>query len=151
MLIPLFTITVVYQVLSRYIQGIPRVHWTEEFARGSLLWVVFLGAAFAFASDRHFTIEMLPGKMRPRFRAVIDLVATALIVTILVALLTGSVTNFEAGFGRVSPMSGVSLSLAYAALPVSFAIMLLQSVENFLKVIPRLSSNSSAHTEEVSA
>lgn len=147
-IVPLFTITVVYQVLSRYVPGVPRVLWTEEFARGSLVWLVFLAAAFAFAANNHFTLDLLPSKTRPLVLAIIDLVATGLVVAILVFLLIGSLTFFGAGFGRISTMSGVSLALVYAALPVSFAVMLLQAIENFLKVLPRLSRNHSAPIEE---
>lgn len=147
-IIPLFTITVVYQVLSRYVPGVPRALWTEEFARGSLVWLVFLGAAFAFAANKHFTLDLLSSKMRPLVRAIIDLVGTGLMVAILVFLLIGGISFFDAGFGRISTMSGVSLALAYAAMPVSFAIMLLQAIENFLKVLPRLSLNHSAPIEE---
>jgi len=126
----LLTIAVSYQVLGRYVEVIPRIMWTEEFARASLIWLVFLGAAFAFHEGGHFRIELLPAKLGPRVLGNIERLAQVVTVTTLVILTLGSVTFFLAGFARTSTMSGASLAWSYLAMPVSFAIMLLRSFED---------------------
>ncbi len=128
----LLTITVSYQVLSRYIAVVPRIMWTEELARAGLIWLVFLGAAFAFHEHGHFRIELLPARLGPRVLGNIERVAQVVTVATLVILTIGAITFFQAGFGRISTMSGVSLAWSYLATLVSFAVMLLRSIENFI-------------------
>lgn len=128
----LLTATVSYQVLSRYIDAVPRIMWTEELSRAGLIWLVFLGAAFAFHERAHFQIELLPVRLGARVLGNIERVAQVVTLAVLVVLVVGSLSFFTAGFGRTSTMSGVSLAWSYLAMPVSFGIMFLRSLETFI-------------------
>lgn len=50
---------VVYQILARWIEFIPRALWTEEMSRFLLIWVIFLGAAIGVRERSHFIVEVL--------------------------------------------------------------------------------------------
>ncbi|MCS2608727.1 TRAP transporter small permease [Halomonas dongshanensis] len=135
LILSVLTITVAYQVISRYVPDVPRIMWTEELARAALVWLVFLSATFAVSDDAHFKIDLLPERLHPRVRAIIDIVASFLVCITLAFLLVGSVTFFLNGFSRISTMSGVSLAWSYLALPLSFAMMLLKYIEYLIQAI----------------
>lgn len=50
---------VVYQILARWVDFIPRALWTEEISRFLLVWVIFLGAAIGVRERSHFVVEVL--------------------------------------------------------------------------------------------
>ncbi len=124
-------ISVSYQVLSRYVGGIPRLLWTEELTRAGLVWLVFLGAAFAFYEREHFFIDLLPSRLKASIRTGVDIFATFGEVVIFALLTFGAVFFLIAGISRVSTMSGTSLAWSYLAMPLSFFFMLLYSLETF--------------------
>lgn len=131
----LMTISVSYQVLSRYVDTVPRILWTEELSRAGLIWLVFLGAAFAFYEREHFRVELLSPRLGPKVLGNIEIVTQLLTFITLFIVLIGAVIFFLAGFGRTSTMSGVSLAWSYLAMPVSFSIMLSRSIEDLLDAI----------------
>lgn len=131
----LTTISVLYQVLSRYVDEVPRILWTEELSRAGLIWLVFLGAAFAFYEREHLRIELLPAAVGPKVLANIEVIAQIVTVMTFAMLTAGAVAFFAGGFGRISTMSGVSLAWSFLALPVSFAIMALRSTEDLFDAL----------------
>lgn len=148
-ILSLLTITVAYQVLSRYVSAVPRIMWTEELARAALIWLVFLGASFAYAADQHFKIDLLPQKLNARVRVAIDICASTLVLAVMALLLIGAYGYFVDGFGRTSTMSGVSLAYSYAALPITFAMMLLKAIENILTALNGKPPSETDQQEEV--
>jgi TRAP-type transport system small permease protein len=138
----LLTITVSYQVLSRYVGFVPRIMWTEELARAGLVWLVFLGAAFAFYERQHFIIDLLPSKLGASVVGNVDRLAQVVMVATLIILTLGASAFFLAGFGRTSTMSGVSLAWSYLAMPISFGVMLLRSVEDFIDAVRHPEKNT---------
>jgi TRAP-type transport system small permease protein len=128
-LLGVLTVVVSYQVFGRYVPFVPRALWTEEIARLSLEWLVFLGAALALRRNEHFVIDLIPGRFDERFRKPIQLVILAFVAVGAVVLILGGLAFAETGAGRTSTTSGISLVWAFSAIPVSGLIMLFFVVE----------------------
>lgn len=142
----LVTISVAYQVLSRYVDTIPRILWTEELSRAGLIWLVFLGATFAFYEREHFRVELLPARLGPKVLANIEIIAQIVTIITFVILTVGAVTFFISGIGRTSTMSGVSYAWSYVVMPISFTAMALRSIEDLSEALrSRSSSDSRGH------
>lgn len=123
-LLAVLTVVVSYQVLGRYLPFIPRAIWTEEISRLCLEWLVFLGAALAIRRNEHFVIDVIPSKVASRFRIPIQLIILTLLAIAAIAIMIGGFSFAETGLARTSTTSGISLTWAFASLPVAGACML---------------------------
>ncbi|WP_165962916.1 TRAP transporter small permease [Occultella glacieicola] len=123
------TVVVSYQVIGRYVPFIPRAIWTEEISRLCLEWLVFLGAALAIRRNEHFIIDVIPSRVATRFRVPIQLVILAFLALASVAIIVGGLALAETGLGRTSTTSGITLTWAFASLPVAGLCMLFFVIE----------------------
>jgi TRAP-type C4-dicarboxylate transport system permease small subunit len=91
------TITVVWQVLSRFLAQISTAYnlplliqparWTEELASFQLLWLAMLGAAYAYRNNEHLGFDYLYGKMSDAGKHRVDLVANIIVAIFAVVVL----------------------------------------------------------------
>lgn len=61
------TLAVVYEVGARYVFNRPTV-WAVDFTEYALLYITFLGAAWALRDHAHIRIEMMVERLGPRQR-----------------------------------------------------------------------------------
>ena len=59
------SVVVFLQVVLRYILDQP-FGWTEEMGRVTFLVFVMLGAALAYRDNRHFGLDILENRLRPK-------------------------------------------------------------------------------------
>ena len=75
----IFLITVVYQMLSRYM-GISAT-WTEEVSMYSFIWAVFMGAGAMVYEKRHFAFTSISDMLKnPKLKAVLSIVISILML-----------------------------------------------------------------------
>jgi C4-dicarboxylate transporter DctQ subunit len=110
--------------------------WTEELARYSMIWAVYLGASVATARAAHVRMEMLQPLVPQRAWKIVDRLQLA--VTLGFSLLVAGVgTKLVAQMhelGQQSPLLGVPMYAMYAAIPVSFALMALHLLRQLVDV-----------------
>jgi TRAP-type C4-dicarboxylate transport system permease small subunit len=111
------------QVTARYVfRDAPA--WAEEFARGALIYLTFVGAAVAVARAAHLKVDALTAKLSPTARrafAVVGHVVAILFLAIVVyqgVVLLGQLSN--------QPLVSVPISKGFffAAVPIGAALML---------------------------
>lgn len=66
------TVIVFANVVLRYIFS-ASLSWVDEAARYMFLWLIWVGADYAFANRSHLRITMIPDKMGPKARIKIEL------------------------------------------------------------------------------
>jgi TRAP-type C4-dicarboxylate transport system permease small subunit len=128
---------VVVQVTVRFVltaAGINlSVPWTEELARFTLIWMVFLGAAVGVRHSRlialEFAIRKLPGIAGIPLRYLVLLVCVG-----FYALLVSVGTDFLA-LGRTerAPVTGITRDRIYWAMPVGAGLMILNTLTLILE------------------
>jgi TRAP-type C4-dicarboxylate transport system permease small subunit len=128
-------IVVSYQVLSRYVDFVPRYLWTEEISRFCFIWVLLLGAAIAVRSGAHFTIDVLPQSLNPNLQRALEVLVLVLIGIIAVLMLFGGLRLVEIGMTRISSTSGIRLAWVFIAIPFSGFSMLVFTAERLLSVV----------------
>lgn len=75
----LFLLTVVVQMLSRYL-GIAAT-WTEDVSMYSFIWAVFMGAGAMVYEQRHFAFSSLSGALKSeRAKLLLEIVISAIIL-----------------------------------------------------------------------
>lgn len=126
------------QVVMRYVFSAPWA-WSEELARYSMVWLAMLGAALASRHAQHVAIlDLLP--LSDRGRRIL-FVVTTLISLALFAFLFWQSWNIAERVGRQTMAAlRISMSYAYAALPVGFMLMILGHLLNWLLEAPKRNS-----------
>ena len=128
-LLALMIIPVSLQILSRFIDFIPRYIWTEEASRFCLIWLIMLGATIAVRDGTHFDVDVLPTPRTPKGRAVARTfvhVAEALVALIFIAF-GWRFAMF--GWQQSSEMTGLNMLWIHAAWPFAGVCWLLFLVE----------------------
>ncbi len=111
-------------VASRYLLQQPLV-WSDELASILFLWLAMLGAVVAFRRGEHMRMTAVVGKLAPRARAVLDLVASAAAIAFLAFVVHPAIEFAQDEAFVTTPAMGLANSWRAAALPVGLGLMLL--------------------------
>ncbi|WP_416911525.1 TRAP transporter small permease [Paracoccus sp. (in: a-proteobacteria)] len=121
LLLLVLAVLVLYQSSSRYLTFLPSLLWTEEIARGLLVWVVMLGAGWAAFEGTHFRLAVLENRLG-RLYDCIGLLGTLIAGGYLV---WSAIPFSQRGMTRVSQVSGLPAVWVYLALFVGGVLILL--------------------------
>jgi TRAP-type transport system small permease protein len=99
------------QILSRYVDVVPRYIWTEEIARTCFIWIVMIGAIIAVRDGSHFDVDLLPKIESHRIEG---------LVRILTHLLMGVLAIVFVYYGYFFYEIGTRTRSAIAALPMVY-------------------------------
>jgi tripartite ATP-independent transporter DctM subunit len=114
-------------VVSRYLLHTPLI-WSDELAGVLFLWLAMLGAVIALHKGEHMRMTAIVGMMKPRMRALFDLVAVAAAVAFL-ALIAHPAYDFAADELFVTmPALEIPNVWRAAAIPVGAILMLVVGV-----------------------
>ena len=132
--------------VMRYL-GAPLI-WTEELAQALFVWLAMLAADLTLQRAGHFRIDLLPGLLPRKLQTVLDITIKLMIAALLMFLVYRGIDLIRVSHPRPLPMLDVPSSLAAAALPVGFVLMLLTTAE---QVVQRLRGGRdlAAETHEV--
>ncbi len=104
------------------------LHWTDELARFTTIWLVMLGSAVAFERGAHAAVDVLPDLLPPAAGRLVRLVAYLLSALFLAVLAWQGVALTLRTMRQVSPALGLPMGLVYLAVPVGAALMALQAL-----------------------
>ncbi|WP_028999847.1 TRAP transporter large permease [Azohydromonas australica] len=111
-------------VTSRYVFHRPLI-WSDELASVLFLWLAMLGSIVAFHRGQHMRMTAIVGKLEPRRRAFLDLVAIAAAIAFLTFVVHPAYEFAVDEVWVVTPAMGIVNSWRAAALPVGLGLMLL--------------------------
>lgn len=126
----LMLVVVSCNVFARYVLKIG-LTWAEEFSLLLFVWVVFLGSYLALRSKNHLALTFLIKKLPPRAARVGRLVILSFVGLFLCALFVGGLqfVGKVIQMDQRTPLLGISAAWAYASLPVSAGLMLLELLQ----------------------
>lgn len=128
-LLALMVAVVSWQVFSRYVLSAPSA-WTEEVARMILIWLGFLGAAYAHAEKAHLGIDLLEQSLSPERRrllaAVVNVVGAVFAILVLV-IGGGLLVQLTWALKQTTAVLGVPMASVYVVIPMSGLIITLNS------------------------
>ncbi len=114
-------------VTSRYLLQAPLV-WSDELASILFLWLAMLGAIIAFQRGEHMRMTAIVGKLEPRARAMLDLIAVAAAVAFLAFVVHPAWEFAQDEMFVTTPALELANSWRAAALPVGLGLMLVIGV-----------------------
>jgi tripartite ATP-independent transporter DctM subunit len=110
-------------VTSRYVFHQPLV-WSDELASILFLWLAMFGSVIAFQRGEHMRMTAIVGKLEPRKRALLDLVATGAGIAFL-AFVVHPAYEFAQDEAYIrTPAMDIVNSWRAAALPIGLVLML---------------------------
>lgn len=107
---------------SRIIPGLQPSAMTDEIARYLLIWVGLIGAAYASGKGMHLAIDLLPGALKGRRRALLGMVVEASVFGFALAAMGlggGWLVALSFELGQTTSSLGLPLGYVYAVLPLS--------------------------------
>ncbi|WP_088007087.1 TRAP transporter small permease [Indiicoccus explosivorum] len=132
LLMTVLVVAVFMQVVFRFVIEQP-LAWTEELGRYCLIWITFLGAGYAMATNSHIGVEFFVEKAAvPVRRVTYILSATACLVFFLLLVLEGYELAVS-GMSQSSPVLQIPMGYIYAAIPVSGVILIINLAFQFMK------------------
>lgn len=110
-------------------------NWIDEFARLSLIWMTFLGAAALIRERRHLAVDYVVGKFPPRLKMVFSVAADALILALVALLLWQVPSALEGAAVLRSPSLGIPRSVLMMAAVVSYSITTVYCLESIARTV----------------
>lgn len=145
-LVTAMTLTVVWQVLSRFLSqislrlGLPLIiepsRWTEEMASFQLGWLALLGAVYALRKYEHLGFDYIYLKMSARGRVWTDRLVHSLIAAFALVVLGygGSRLVFMTyQLQQMTPALQWPMSVIYLVIPLSGLLMALFAIESLVR------------------
>lgn len=119
-----FTGLVIYSVGMRYLFSAPPM-WGEELPKLLFVWMIFIGAGFAYFSGQNIRMTALIERVPPKPRRIIELFMHSLIVIILLVILWYTVPILQLTYRSTSLATGLSDGWTFAALPLGALLLLI--------------------------
>ena len=124
----LMTVVIFAQVVMRYLFLSPFA-WAEEVGRYLLIWISSLGAAYAARQGAHISVMFINNKFKGYTRLVVSLVIHFMVIAFsLVCLIQGVHLSFRQ-WDQLSAALRMPMTLAYFAIPFSFALIIMYTLE----------------------
>lgn len=126
----LITISVIWQVVSRYLLGNP-ASWPDEIARFSMIWIAMLGGVYVYAQGKHLAVTILPelwaGSRKGHYLQVFfHLLVVLLGVLVTIGGYIVSSSNFANG--QLSSVLHINMGYVYLSVPVAGILLVFYSV-----------------------
>ncbi|MBT2583369.1 TRAP transporter small permease [Planococcus sp. ISL-109] len=124
-------VTVVFlQVIFRFVLGSP-LAWTEELARYSLIWLTFLGAAYAMSLRAHIGMEVFVNLFRTSGKKALYIVASLASLMFFLLMVIEGYSLAMQGMSQSSPVLRIPMGAIYMVIPISGAVLIINLAARF--------------------
>jgi TRAP-type C4-dicarboxylate transport system permease small subunit len=130
------SLAILLQVFCRYVLNAP-LAWPEELAVLTFGWMIFSGAALVQGSDSHIAIDTLRRRAGKRLGQALDLVRHVAIGIAAVVLIWQGIGLASRTVRLIYPAMGISRAFLYGAVPVCFALLLVNLVRSAIAPAPK--------------
>ena len=141
-MVPAMTVIVFVQVVLRYVFLSP-LSWIEELARYLLVWISCFGAAYGVRKGEHIAVMFLNKMFKGYVKSALTILIHVLVIIFFMVCFIKGIGLSIRQWNVVTPALQIPRTLPYFGIPISFAIMLLFSLELFIKDIKTIFSKGS--------
>jgi C4-dicarboxylate transporter, DctQ subunit len=133
------TFSISYGIFTRAL-NLPSPVWTVQFNEYSLLWMTFLGSAWALSRRKHVAVDIITSRLGPSGRRIADIVYSLLgigvcgVLSWYSALIT--LNLFQRGVTDVQAVD-VPKSLVLIIIPAGFLVLTAQFLRNLATSLVR--------------
>ncbi|NLH81843.1 MAG: TRAP transporter small permease [Phyllobacteriaceae bacterium] len=148
LLLAVLVVAVTWQVLSRYVLGIPSTE-TDELSRFLLIWLVLIGAAPCVGGKKHLAIDFLEAALAERGKRMLSLYIDVVVMAFAfwVMVIGGwRMIDSVRMTGETSPALQLPMGAIYSVLPLSgIAIVLYCAIDVVLALAGVAPSNDTGN------
>jgi TRAP-type C4-dicarboxylate transport system permease small subunit len=124
----------ILRIALRYFLGVSWL-WVPDFSRLLFIWIVFLGTSVLYARKEHLVMDYFVEKMtdanRTKLRLIIDIFLALFLIILGIKGLEISKVRMRIPFDTWDFPTGY----AYAAVPVCSMVMLVITIDRFMKYV----------------
>lgn len=128
------TTAVFTQVIFRFVLKKP-LAWTEELAIYCLVWLTFLGAAYALSQRAHIGVDFFTQLFPLVVRKIIYTVATFISLVFYIIMVTYGYRLMIQGFAQTSSVFKIPMGAVYSVIPLSGIILIINLIFIFVQDI----------------
>jgi TRAP-type C4-dicarboxylate transport system permease small subunit len=136
-LMVILVLTVLWQVISRFILGMPSPY-TDELAGFLLIWVGLLGAAYATGQKQHLAINLLAAKLSLKNQIRQQVFINVLIVVFAIAVMVVGGINLSyitLFLQQISAALRIPVGMVYLVIPLSGLLIIFYAVVDIILVL----------------
>ncbi len=134
------TFSITYTIFARFL-GYSGFIWGVQFTEYSLLWMTFLGAAWALRRKKHVSVDLITGQLSDRTRTYLDMAHGVLGVAVCGVLCWyGTVVTwgqYQRGVVDIQVVD-VSKYLILMIIPIGFLFIAVQFLLNFFGSLKKI-------------
>lgn len=132
-------VTIMVEVLRRFVLSYSSI-WGEEVARYAFIYLAWIGASLAVRDRAHIRIDFLLSRMPPRAQGVMSIAGdvAALVLAAITFYLSMEPIATSLEFGSVTHGLRVSLAWFLAAVPLSFALIVVRLLQSIRRDVGRV-------------
>jgi len=108
--------------------------WSEELARFSFVWLVYIGISYGVKKQRHVKIDIVLQFLKDKQRVILTMIANFLFLgfAILVVIKGYSIADTLLSYGQKSPALHIPMGLVYLATPVGMGLTTIRLIQNII-------------------
>jgi len=123
----------VAKVGSRYVLASP-FSWSEELATILFSWVVFVGASLALKKNEHFSMDVLVELLPRAPKRLIQTIGLGLVAIFCLLIVFYGIKLTVLNWQVKTAVLEISRAWLYLAVPFGGALMLLRTIETFVRL-----------------
>jgi C4-dicarboxylate transporter DctQ subunit len=152
LLLLFITFSISYSIFTRFV-GFTSPLWTVQFNEYSLLWMTFLGSAWALSRRKHVSMDVITGRLKPPARRIMDIVHSLMGIVVCGVLCWYSsmitLNFFQRGVTDVQAVD-VPKYFVLMVIPFGFLILGMQFARNLAAAFGRIEAYRGISTSESS-
>lgn len=137
LILSISALLLLWQVFDRLVLGGGQ-NWIDEYARLSLVWLTFLGAAALLREGKNLAVEYFVDRAPDGIRRGIHIGVGVLVLALMVVLLLQIPSVWRSSAALVSPSLGIPRTALASAAVVSFAISAVYCIESIARTALRM-------------
>lgn len=128
------TTAVFTQVVFRFVLKKP-LAWTEELAIYCLVWLTFLGAAYAVSQRAHIGVDFFTQLFPLMIRKILYTIASLVSLFFYILMITYGYKLMSQGFAQTSSVFKLPMGYVYSVIPISGIILIINLIFVFIQDI----------------
>ena len=132
LILVVLTTAVFAQVIFRFVIEQP-LAWTEELAIYCLVWLTFLGAAYAMSLKAHIGVEFFTNLFPLKVQQVLFTIATIVSIVFYVMMVVQGYDLAKQSMTQLSPVLRIPMGWIYIVIPISGLFLIVNVLATFAK------------------
>jgi len=128
------TLSVFAQVIFRFLIKHP-LAWTEELAIYCLVWLTFLGAAYAMSLKAHIGVEFFTNLFPLKLRRFLYILATVASIAFYLIMVIQGYDLVRQSLTQLTPVLRLPMGYVYSVIPISGLFLIINLIHLFFKEI----------------